>query len=658
MAGGYTGKVLWVDLPSGKIEEESLGEDTYRNYLAGYGPAAKIMMERQKAKIDPLGEENILGMTAGILTGTPALFSGRFMVTGKSPATGGWGDSNCGGTFGPDLKRTGYDGVFFKGKSDKPVYLLIEGDKKELKDASDLWGKDAVTAEEALWKKHSDKHRVAVIGVAGEKLSRIAWVVNDRGRIAARFGLGAVMGSKKLKAVVVRGKGPIAVADKDKLVEINKKFLAGYQKGFGLAEKNFSAILSPMGHTVRMMNMVTRMDPFPYKLLMRRWGTPGFTRFSMLSGDSPIKNWKGSAPCDFTTKQAKRISDDSVLKLQTKRYACMNCPLGCGGILEVKDGAYPLPETHKPEYESLASLGCMSLNDDLHALLKINDLANRAGMDTISLGHALAFACEAFERGILTEKDTDGLKLTWGHGPTLVKLTEKIINREGIGDLLADGVKVAAAKLGKGSEEFAIHAGGVELAMHDPRNDPGYGVGYSCSPTPGRHSTAVIFGEMQQIERKLKGVKPTPMLYSKNKRLNLEPLGANSAIGEVYWEIISCAGLCMFGALTAGASYPVFEWINAATGWKLDQDEFRIVGERILTAKHLFNVREGIKPKDFKMAARASGRPPLKTGGMKGVTVPEKHDLNYYRYLGWDYETGKPNVQRLKELGLDKIAAF
>ncbi|MCX5860027.1 MAG: aldehyde ferredoxin oxidoreductase family protein, partial [Proteobacteria bacterium] len=652
------GKVLWVDLSSGKIEEESLGEDTYRNYLAGYGPAAKLMMERQKPGVDPLGPDNILGITAGIMTGTQALFSGRFMVTAKSPATGGWGDSNCGGNFGPEFKRTGYDGVFFKGKSDKPVYLLIEGDKKELKDASEYWGKDAVEAEEALWKKHSDKHRVALIGTAGEKLSRIAGVVNDRGRLAARFGLGAVMGSKKLKAVVVKGKGVTPVADKEKLLEINKKFLASFQKGFGLAEKSFSMILSPMGHAVRMMNMVTRMDPFPYKLLMRRWGTAGFTRFSMLSGDSPIKNWKGSAPCDFTTKQAKNISDDNVLKLQTKRYACMNCPLGCGGILEVKDGAYPLHETHKPEYESLASLGCMSLNDDLHALLKMNDLANRAGMDTISLGHSLAFACEAFERGILTEKDTDGLKLTWGNGPALVKLTEKIINREGIGDLLADGVKVAAAKLGKGSEEFAIHAGGSELAMHDPRNDPGYGVGYSCSPTPGRHSTAVIFGEMQQIERKFKGVKPTPMLYSKKQRLNLEALGSNSAIGEVYWDIISCAGLCSFGSLTAGASYPVFEWINAATGWNLDKDEFRIIGERILTTKHLFNVREGIKPKDFKMAARASGRPPLKSGGMKGVTVPEKHDLNYYRYLGWDYETGKPNVQRLKELGLDKIAGI
>ena len=657
--GGYTGKILWIDLSSRSIEEETLGEEIYRQFLGGYGIAARLALERQNGGVDPLGDENILSITAGTLTGTPALFSGRFMVTAKSPATGGWGDSNCGGTFGPELKRAGYDGIFFRGRSESPVYLLIDGDRKELIDASNLWGRDAVEAEAQIWKEYSSRHRVAVIGTGGEKLSRIAGVVNDQGRIAARLGLGAVMGSKKLKAVVVKGKGNVPLADRDKLLAINKKYLDGYKKVFSLAEKDLSSIIAPAGHLTRIMPSMLRMEPRLFELLMRRWGTAGFSRWAMLSGDAPVKNWKGAATKDFSGKQAKNICDDAVLKFQTKRYSCLNCPLGCGGILEVKEGPYPLAETHKPEYETLASLGSLLVNDDLEVLLKMNDLANRAGIDTISLGNILAFACEAFEHGVLTEKDTDGISLTWGNSGSLLKLTEKIIAREGIGDLLADGVKAAAEKLGRGSPEYAVHAGGVELAMHDPRNDPGYGVAYACSPTPGRHSTAIVFQEMMQLESKFKGFTKTPFMYSKKKKLAMEYLGKNSTLGEIYWDIISCAGLCTFGGLTSGRSYPVFEWINAATGWELGSEEYREIGERILTARHLFNLREGITPKDFKMTPRASGDPPLTSGGSKGFKVDmDRYGSDYYQALNWDPATGRPDANRLKELGLEKFSEF
>lgn len=661
MAGGFWGKVLMVDLSEGRIEEEAVGEEVYKKFLAGYGLAAKIAMERQRPNVDPLGEENILAFTAGVLTGTSALFSGRYMVSAKSPLSGGWGDANSGGSIGPAIKRAGYDGIFFKGKSEKPVYFLIDGDKKEIRQAEGLWGKDALQTEDLIHEELKDKKfKVAAIGMGGEKLSLISGIVSERGRIAARMGLGAVMGSKNLKALVLKGDKKVPVHNQEEMKRLNKDLLKIYKKGALITEDKLKTrwgrLVPLLGILTRYLPLCIKNDPLTMKFFLKRYGTCGFAGWCMESGDTPVKNWKGIEHIDFSLKKSRKITDEMVLKFQKKKEVCPNCPLGCGGVLEVKEGPYPLEEVLKPEYETLASLGNLCLNDNLYVIMKMNDLCNRAGIDTISLGGVLSFALECFEKGIISEKDTEGLRLNWGDGEALLRLTKKIIKREGIGEILADGVKRAAKKIGGGSEQFAIHAGGVELPMHDPRSDPGYGISYEAEPTPGKHLSSIAFQELMQLEKKFKEFKKSPLLYLKSKRYRIENKGRNQAFGGIYFQLFSCAGTCLFGPLSSGGKFPLFEWLNAATGWNFSPEEYREIGERIETIRHTFNLREGIKPEDFRIPPRAYGLPPLEAGNAAGVTLNMKALVkDFYKELDWDYNSGKPSRERLERLGLGEI---
>lgn len=640
----YQGRVLWINLSSGEIREEKLEDEIYRSLFGGYGLAAKFLFERMKPGTDPLGEENILCLAAGLLNATGAWFCGRYMVAAKSPATGGFGMANAGGSFGPELKRAGYDAIFFTGKSEKPIYFYLEGERKEIRDASHLWGKDSYETE-ALIKKESPKAKVACIGQAGEKLSLISGIVNERNRIAARTGMGAVMGSKKLKAVAVVGTKRVEVYSRERLLQLNKEFLAKYKTPLNkLTDEDplrtkWGRFIAPLGRATLWSPILFRIPPITFRVLMGRYGTPGFAGWSMTSQDSPIKNWTGTQR-DFSTRQAMKLTDESVLKFKKAKHACEACPLGCTNLVAT-GGKYQLEEV-KVEYECLASFGPNCLNSDLETVLKEIDLCNRAGMDGISAGSVIAFACECYEKGVLTEKEI-GFPLRWGDGAAHVMLLEKMIKREGIGDILADGVKKASEKI-PNSKPFAVHAGGIEPAMHDPRQDPGYGISYQSEPVPGKHLHAITFIDLEELHAVLGG-KPTPLLYPKSWRFsNWEFHGRRAAIASAYFHALSAAGGCLFGPLTSGKNFKLLEYINAATGWNMERAELRRVGERILTLMQAFNYREGIRPEDFRLSKRAA----------EGCNLIEAQ-WAFFQELGWDPATGLPLEEKLKELELEEV---
>jgi aldehyde:ferredoxin oxidoreductase len=587
--GGFIGKILNVDLTKGKIKEKTLKEVFYRKWFGAYGLGARILYDEIPAKTDPLGPDNIIGLTTGIATGTPVSFSGSFTAVGKSPLTGTWGDSRGGGFFGKELKNAGYDAVFFSGISDKPVYLWINDGEAEIKDAAELWGKNVNATEALLKKKHGDKRvQVATIGTSAEKLSLISAIMTDEGRAAGRQGLATVMASKKLKAVAARGTGKIPLFDREKLREQVKASLAAAQKN-------------------------------PAFLGFRKYGTTMMTHMSALGGDSPVKNWAGSGPDDFPT--AEKLSGDNVGKYNVKPYGCSGCPVSCGGLQKVESGPYAV-EGHRPEYETLASFGSMCLNDNVESIIYLNHICNDYGLDTISAGCTIAFAIECYENGLITKKDTDGIALNWGAHEAIVAMTEKMAKREGFGDILADGVCVAAQKIGKGAEQYAMHVGGQEIPMHDPRLAQAYGkkcqLMYIADATPARHTQSPHEGFAFQA-----------------------------------------AGLCSFGAFlgSIGEGLPqTHDFINSVTGWDVTSEELLLIGDRIAAMRQAFNLREGFKPSDFTYPDRVLGKPPLKSGPLAGVTIhPEIMVAEYFKSMDWDLETGKPSKAKLVELGLKDL---
>jgi aldehyde:ferredoxin oxidoreductase len=648
MTKPYMGKILMVDLTNRTTADEAIPDRVYEQYLSGMGLGAYILYHRIPAGADPLGPENILGFCSGFLTGTGSLFSGRWTLVGKSPLTGSWGDANCGGTFSPAIKRCGYDAIFFTGISPSPVYLHVKNGKTTLKDASDLWGHNATETEEMLKERHGEKAAVAVIGPSGEKVSLIAGVCSDKGRIAARSGLGAVMGVKKLKAVVLEGVQRIGVKDPAEMKRLSRQCNKWVNFPIPL-DKLSGNLIALMGTFLRITPVLFAQDGLLYKTILRKWGTGGMNQMSIEMGDSPLKNWDGSNR-DFPLKKSRTINPDIVKGMEIVKYHCYSCPLGCGGICATKG---PYAHAHKPEYESVLALGGLCMNEDLDSIFYLNELLNRAGMDTISAGATAAFAIECYEKGILTKEDTGGLELKWGNTEAMVALIKKMIDREGIGDLLADGSKIAAQKIGKGSEAFTVHAGGQEPAMHDGRNDPGFNVHYSVEPTPGRHTLgAHLYYEMFQLWKRVKGLpKPSPLFFKGSKyKVNKEKARASAACSK-FMSLGNAAGMCMFGLFLGSKKIPTFDWLNASTGWQLTPDDYMTIGERIQTIKQAFNVRHGIEPRNNFISARALGKPPQKQGANKGRTVDiEKLAPDYWEEFGWDRTTGKPKDETLRRL--------
>jgi aldehyde:ferredoxin oxidoreductase len=611
MANGFMGKILWVDLAKKRIKEEAFDEKMGRDYLGGYGLGARILFDRQKPGVDPLGPEAILGFVTGVLTGTPTMGGSRYVVVGKSPLTGAWGDANSGGNFGPHLKFAGYDAVFFTGISTKPVYVYIENGKAEIRDAAHLWGKDTFETEDILRGELGKDVELACIGPSGESLSLISAVMNNKGRAAGRSGLGAVMGSKKLKAIAVKGNMKIPVADEKAANDMRKRHLAN------------------MG---------------PRAKFMRDFGTAGLFDGACESDDAPCKNWAGTAMIDYP--KYKNLNGQAVLEKRQRGYGCWHCPVVCGGIMKPSAGGdYEYSEeSHKPEYETLAMFGSNLVNDNLDSIIKINDICNRCGLDTISAGAAIAFATECYERGIITKKDTDGIELTWGNHKAIVAMTEKLGKREGLGDILADGVKKAAEKIGKGSEKYAMHIGGQEVPAHDSRGGPNFAIGYASEPTPGRHT--------------MSGEGPYPIgALPDFDHSSFKGRGQYHKIGACICQVYNASGICM---IVLGDGYGHFdqfmEALRVITGWDITREEIIKTGERIDAMRQAFNVREGIKT-PWTLPDRMMGVPPKKAGPRQGITL-KKEDLSkeYYEEMDWDTRTGKPSRERLVELGLADVA--
>ena len=652
MSGAYIGKYAVVDLLSGSTETVELTDKFYQKFLGGYGLGAAVISKRQKAGIDPLSPEAHIGFCSGLLTGTGAPFSGRFMVVGKSPLTGGWGDANCGGHLSREIKRAGFDAVFFTGRAEKPVWVNIKEGEIEIKDAASLWGSDTVETEEKIKTELGDKKiRVAAIGSAGEKLSLISGVATEGGRIAARSGLGAVMGSKNLKAVAFSGSRDIPVAEPQAIKALNSKYMADFKKEPRVIDRFSIRFLNVLSKMISKTGIRFPAEPGTVRGIFSRWGTCGLTLYSALIGDMPIRNWNGAGYVDYTFEMADRVSGENVIKQQKRKYACQSCPLGCGGIIDITSGRYQGTTGHKPEYETMAAFGGLIMHNDLAAIIELNEMCNRAGLDTISAGGVLAFAIESFEKGIIDKEATGGLELGWGKTDEIVKLTEMIINRNGIGDVLADGVRSASQKIGKDSQAFAVHAGGQELSMHDSRLDPGYAIAYQCEPTPGRHTIASYQDSDLRSGRK---IFPQVRRMAKQAKDKVSKKVALHTATSIYAQLINSTGLCLLGV--DSLDYPIVDYLNAATGWNLSADDYFNTGRRIQALRKAFNIREGLHPEDSKLHPRALGRPPQGVGPLKGKSVDmESLEVRYYRNLGYDPATGGPTAQTLKELEIEDL---
>jgi aldehyde:ferredoxin oxidoreductase len=613
MAGGYVGKLLFVDLSKGTLQAKPLSEELARNFIGGYGIGARLLYDMMKPGVDPLGPDNILGFISGPLNGTGAFFGGRYTVVCKSPVTGGWNDANSGGFFGPELKRAGFDGVFISGASDRPVYLFIKDGKSEIREANHLWGKDCTETEEALIQETGEKNlRAALIGPAGEKKSLMACIINDKHRAAGRGGCGAVMGSKNLKAIAVRGTGKISVAHPEKVKETNASILDFMRNG-------------PLVELVKVINT---------------HGTGGLTAGNVLSGDSPVKNWGGAGIVDMGEESAAKLGTFSFdAKYNVKKYACANCPLGCGAHYKVEDGKWPVGETDRPEYETLAAFGSMALNDDAESIIKCNDICNRYGLDTISVGATVAWAIECYENGIFTQKETEGIELTWGNAEAIVAITQAIADQVGFGKILALGSAKAAKKSGKGAE-YLQTVRGVELPMHDPRFSPWLAKTYRYDPTPARH----VKGGLGTVDMG----SPPEVRYSDEDRGQMD-VGVTC-----HAEIVNTSGLCVIGGLGSMPPDAAMRFVEAVTGWDFKEEELLRTGKRIMNMRYAFNVREGQKPNDDENALpkRCVGEPPLKEGPLKGITVKHKKCGAYFcKSMGWDEETMIPTRESLESLG-------
>jgi aldehyde:ferredoxin oxidoreductase len=613
---GLMGKILRVNLTESKVSEEAIPENTAKMYLGGGGLATKYLYDEVKKGTDPLGPENKLIFMTGPLTGTSCPSAGRYSVVAKSPLTGTWAQANSGGFWAPDFKRTGYDGVIFQGISKKPVYLVCEDGKAELRDASHLWGMKTPETTDAIQNDLGKQFKVACIGPAGEKKVRIACVMNDKHRAAGRCGLGAVMGSKNLKAIAAKGTKKVQIANPEEFTRVSKK--------------QYDLIRDSM-----------------LKVGLETHGTNLLLDMVNVRGGLPTRNWQLGMFAHEDKINGPALTDN-VLK---SRVACYACPIACGRVSEIKTGKWAGKEGEGPEYESVVLLGSACDVDDLNAITMANFLCNEYGIDTISAGSIVAFAMECYEKGILTKKDTGGLEIKFGDPDILVELIEKIGKREGIGDLLGEGTKRVAEKLGKGSEKFAMQVKGLELPAYDSRAAKITALGYAVASRGGDHMTGYIQGPT---------FIDTPFLVVDDSKIDdvYVPKPKDATVLrdlENALTMFDVTGTCKFMGLMLNAH----EWvdlISSVTGWEFSIEDFKKTGERIVNLSRAFNMRDGFTRADDNLPKRLTEEP-MPDGPAKGHVVEQLDTLldNYYEARGWDKKTGKPTPEKLKELGLDFV---
>ena len=612
---GLMGKLLRVNLTEGSILQEEIPEEKAKKFLGGRGLGTKYLFDELKRGIDPLGPENKLIFMTGLLTGTPSPSASRYSVVTKSPLTNIWAQSSSGGRWGVDLKHSGFDGIVFEGISERPVYLTIDDEKAELRDATDLWGKNVSETTQLLKERLGDTFNVASIGTAGENLVKYAAIMNDLHRAAGRCGVGAVMGSKRLKAIAVRGTKKIKIAHEKAFQEVaNKQFEL-------LGESMLGAGLQAYGTTL-VLDMVN------------------------VCGGLPTRNWQ-TGVCSF----AEEINGEALSeKVLVSPVGCFACPIKCGRNSEIRKGPYAGQTGEGPEYETVGTLGAMCNISDLEAITMAHYLCNDYGLDTISCGSTIAFTMECFEKGILAKENPEGLKIAFGDPEVMIALVHKIAKREGIGDLLAEGTRHMAQRLGHGSERFAMNVKGLELPAYDSRGAKITGLAFATANRGGDHITAYIQAPTYLA---------APFLVIEESEIQ-DPLQENPEEAKVVKDledaltVFDAAGCCKFMGMALDAQ----EWsdiITTLTGWEFGVEEFRKTGERIYNLERAFNVREGLTRADDTLPKRLLEEP-LPEGPAEGHVNNLEILLNpYYEFRKWDKTTGKPTPEKLRELGLEQV---
>jgi aldehyde:ferredoxin oxidoreductase len=618
---GYAGKILEVDLSTGKIDTTETPEQDCRDFLGGSGLAAKIYLDRWPGEdVDPLSPENPLIIMTGPWTGTRIPGGNRFAACARSPLTGLWGEASCGGYFGPELKAAGYDGIIFAGKSDKPVYLWIKGDEVELRDAADLWGKDTYETADTLIARSKEetgkKAKIAAIGPSGERGVSFAAIVHDKHHIAGRTGMGAVMGSKNVKAIAVVGAGKkVEIADPEALKAWREVVMEGI--GDSLVVESLKA-----------------------------FGTNANLEVGAMLGDVPFKNWQVGEDDDIVAKINGPTYADDIL---VKGYACWACPIGCKRVVAVEEGPYIVEQGAGPEYETICMLGSNLMNDDLASIAKGNEICNKLGIDTITMGEIIALVMEAQEKGLLSVEECDGVAATWGDPDAMLKLIDMAAMEEGFGARMAQGSKKLAEEIGPEAAEMAVQVRGLDAPAHDPRGFHGFALAYATSPRGACHCASM------NLYMEQGSAVPAP-------QIDLEgPFDEQSSVGKAYLtaraselgQIFNAAVVCLLTAVSWDPD-SLLTAMNAVTGWDLDLDSMMRIGERIWALKRGILALYGSEGQDDVMPKRFGE--PVAEGPHEG-SIPEFDMMKreFYEYRKLD-ENGRLSRELCEGLGLGFVA--
>jgi len=619
----YAGKILKVDLSLGTKRVQELDEGFARTYLGGAGFCSRMLYDAIEPRIDPLSPANVLMFATGPLTGTLFPQASRYIVAAKSPLTGIWGESHAAGHWAPELKFSGFDAIVLEGRSPKPVYLWVNDREVEIKDARQIWGKTTYEADELIKEELGDKEiKVATIGQAGENLVRFACIINECSRVAARSGMGTVMGSKNLKAIAVRGFKGLEIADAEHYLDFIHEM---HQK---MLENPFTESRVKYGTTnlVEMMNQIGRLPTYNMKQGV-------FEEFEKISGETLRQKYFVRPRADF---------------------ACLQ---RCGRFVRVPSGRFAC-EGKGPEFECLSALGSRCGNSNLESVIYAHHLCNLYGMDTISAGSTISWAMECYENGVITKEDTGGLDLSWGNYESVVKLIEMMAKREGLGKVLGEGSWKAAEKIGKGSDRYVMCVKKQEIAGQEPRAQKSMGLASAVSARGADHLYAfpvldeVGFGK--EIEERL-GKEYLPEIAD---RLNPRYKGIMVKKCEDFCRMIECVGVCLYGTEIPPVYYygDIARALELSTGMKLNEKDLQMTGERVVNLNRAFNAREGITRRDDTLPSRLTTVPAPK-GPPKGQVVELDQMLDeYYSLRGWDKETGLPRREKLEEIGLKDIA--
>jgi aldehyde:ferredoxin oxidoreductase len=613
--GGYMGRILRVDLSQRKIKEEPLEKGFVEKFIGGKGFGAWLLYRELKAGVDPLSPDNKIVVATGPLTGTTALgYSAKYVIATKSPLTDHFIDSYSGGSFGPRLKFAGYDAILIEGRADKPVYLWVHDGTAEIRDADHLWGKTTHETEKIVKEEVGDgKTSVACIGPAGEKRVRFACVTNDFGRQAGRGGTGAVFGSKNLKAIAARG---------DKRVNIART------EEFETAVKEFREIIET--------SPTTGKDE-----ALQKFGTPAFVAFANITGGWPVRNWQKGF-----FERADDI-DGSTMKdrIVVRHSACFGCPIGCGRISEIKSGPYEGTYVEGPEYETIGALGANCEIGSIEAIAHAHLLCDQYGMDVITAGMVIGFAMDLYERGIISKEDTGGVDLRFGSEEALITMIKKIGNREGFGDILAEGAKKAAEKIGKNADYYAPVVKGLELPAWDPRAFWGYALSCAISHRDPHLQDFTLGRELAGIPDKL-------------DRWTIEGKARIVGLTEEHVAANDTLIHCIFYMFAPTFPIDSVKLVASATGMDINVEKFLQVGERIINVVRAFNVREGVTRKDDILPTRLMKEPHTAGASKDKLVTKEMLDKmldEYYDFRMWD-RAGVPTKPKLEELGLKEVA--